>query len=610
MGRILQWVVGCTLAFSMLTAAFAGSGTFTYQYDALGRLTVLKSPEGIYTEYSYDPAGNRSTYTTGEYLALSYANGRTNLWNTVGVNSDSGAWVNITNSSEVNVTLTNHTFTGGATGFWAWSSTTTGTCSFGSMTSPATILVPGQTCQTFVGIGASSPALGTYTATETTSYQVAGLAGTYAQIFSPAQVTLASTSQSTSTLNIGATSVGYASVAKTITYTNQAINGGPLKSVKAILSGAQAGNFTISSNTCGTGAGTIAAGGTCTVGITLNPSSTIAYAASVILTGGYDRMQPDDSGYMPTTTGVNLTATASGSGVAGPSVITAAFNVSTVTSGGTATFTWATSGAASATVACAGAATGSASGTSGSLAVTTSGTGTGTCTVTATGTGGVAATKSATITVTAPPSFTFAPTIAANTMNYNLKVAAIAAGWDQVKPLNATVTINSGVMIGSTLTAAYAFDTGATFPVGTTLKLVNNGKILGMGGAGGAGGNATPGGAGGPALRAQFMLTITNNGIIGGGGGGGAGVSGSNTPGGCGGQGFNGGAGGAGGYPYGNTGMAGTPTAPGGATGPAGSALGAAGVSTSVPGGAGGACTSGNASITWTVLGSRYGALN
>jgi hypothetical protein len=128
--------------------------------------------------------------------------------------------------------------------------------------------------------------------------------------------------------------------------------------------------------------------------------------------------------------------------------------------------------------------------------------------------------------------FVFEPTIAVNTANYNIKAAAVAAGWDQIRPLKATVTVNAGVYVYSTSTGAYAFDTGATFPAETTLALINNGTIIGMGGAGSAGdwNNTDPypryyvygtPAAGGPALIAQYALTVTNNGVIGGGGGGG-----------------------------------------------------------------------------------------
>jgi hypothetical protein len=127
-------------------------------------------------------------------------------------------------------------------------------------------------------------------------------------------------------------------------------------------------------------------------------------------------------------------------------------------------------------------------------------------------------------------SFVFNQTISSDTTNYNLKSAAIAAGWDQTKPLVATVTINAGVYVYSTSTGSYAFDTGSSFYAGSTLALINNGIILGRGGDGGNGGlettPGTAGGAGGPAFIARYATNVTNNGTIGGGGGGGGGGSG------------------------------------------------------------------------------------
>ncbi len=129
-------------------------------------------------------------------------------------------------------------------------------------------------------------------------------------------------------------------------------------------------------------------------------------------------------------------------------------------------------------------------------------------------------------------SYTFTSTIASNTANYNLKSAAIAAGWNQTAPLTATVTISGGVYVHSASTGSYAFDTGVTFPSGTTLSLINNGVIVGKGGAGGNGGTGqggggtnagTAGSGGGPGFIAQAAISVTNNGTIGGGGGGGKG---------------------------------------------------------------------------------------
>jgi hypothetical protein len=136
------------------------------------------------------------------------------------------------------------------------------------------------------------------------------------------------------------------------------------------------------------------------------------------------------------------------------------------------------------------------------------------------------------------PWFEFNDIISSDTTNYNLKEAAIAAGWNKVVPIIATVTINSGVIVGATTSDRYAFDTGADFPSSTgwftvesALTIINNGYIVGHGGAGGSYGfNRTgipsdfsdrTGGPGGSALLAQFRTTVINNGLIAGGGGGG-----------------------------------------------------------------------------------------
>jgi hypothetical protein len=167
-------------------------------------------------------------------------------------------------------------------------------------------------------------------------------------------------------------------------------------------------------------------------------------------------------------------------------------------------------------------------------------------------------------------------TISASTNNYNLYSAAGSPTY----PVVVTCTINASVVVGSASTASYAFETGSAWSSGSRLALINNGSIHGCGGAGGAGGYArtnitteesipvsgdfsgttaaSSGGAGGPALRAQFAITITNNGDIrgagGGGGGGGAGGAWGNGGawaagggGGGGGRGTNGAGGGAGG---------------------------------------------------------------
>ncbi|RTL56533.1 MAG: hypothetical protein EKK46_04160, partial [Rhodocyclaceae bacterium] len=262
--------------------------------------------------------------------------------------------------------------------------------------------------------------------------------------------------------------------------------------------------------------------------------------------------------------------------------------------------------------------------------------------------------------------FVFSQTLTANTFNYNIRNAAASAGWDQSTPLQASITVAPGVIIGSRSTLIPAFDTDANFPAGSSLTLVNNGSILGAGGQGGSGGAWNPpanstwtgnaGQAGGLALRSSTPISITNGSgtIGGGGGGGGAGAMmmccwGTSTTGGGGGGGGGsgpmsqgggapgisktflpllgtqgqdgnpgsvnaGGMGGAGGTGsvYGSTMYAGA----GGSGGSLGNAGNAGQAAPSNPsyffggsGGSPGAAVVGNANITWTATGTRLGPI-
>jgi len=153
-------------------------------------------------------------------------------------------------------------------------------------------------------------------------------------------------------------------------------------------------------------------------------------------------------------------------------------------------------------------------------------------------------------------SFTFNKIILTNTQNYNLRSDAIAAGWDGVVVLNATVTVNAGIYVWSDSTATAGFDTGS-IPVGSTIIIINNGYIIGKGGNGVYRANGTDGG---PAMNISYPVSITNNSYIAGGGGGGGSTGGVNVNyyiasggggagGGEGGSGIEAGTGGAGGTP-------------------------------------------------------------
>ena len=84
-----------------------------------------------------------------------------------------------------------------------------------------------------------------------------------------------------------------------------------------------------------------------------------------------------------------------------------------------------------------------------------------------------------------------------------------------------TCLIESGVKVGGSSNTNYAFDVGTWNESGITLKLINNGYIVGKGGNGGNNSGAKDGEDGGDALYTRHAITITNNGTIGGGGGGG-----------------------------------------------------------------------------------------
>jgi hypothetical protein len=209
--------------------------------------------------------------------------------------------------------------------------------------------------------------------------------------------------------------------------------------------------------------------------------------------------------------------------------------------------------------------------------------------------------------------FVFNATISSNRLTtYNLRTEAIAAGYDGVYPLYATVTINSGVYLVSTSNnSSYAFQVDAAIPEGSILSLIVGASaiISGRGGNGGTANVGGIGGIGGIGLLIQRTITITNNGTIAGGGGGGGGSAASlGLP-----Q-------GGGGRPLGIGFNAGTLTAPGAgrtfstSRGGDGGNLGQAGNASTGPaffnrgGGAAGAAIVGVSLITWSPMGTILGS--
>lgn len=244
-------------------------------------------------------------------------------------------------------------------------------------------------------------------------------------------------------------------------------------------------------------------------------------------------------------------------------------------------------------------------------------------------------------------------TISANTQNYNVYTQATASPLYTAGIADVTLTIQPGVLVGSSSTGTYALNIPSAFDSGDTVTVVNNGTVIGRGGNGGGGGPGyLPGAAGGggnagSAVYVQFPTVFTNNGTLaggGGGGGGGRGGSAGSPPtnpkqpagpvsyygggGGGGGAGYTAGSGGGGGsgpnYPGGG-GSSGSSTAGGGGgsgPGPAGNggagggqgANGGTGGSSPYGGGGGGGVRGyymvGNPFVTYPATGTRLGQVS
>lgn len=123
-------------------------------------------------------------------------------------------------------------------------------------------------------------------------------------------------------------------------------------------------------------------------------------------------------------------------------------------------------------------------------------------------------------------------TISSNTSDYNIEF--VLGG--PTGTVHVVLRIDPGVIVSASSVAIPALATG-DLVVGSTLRIVNNGQIIGMGGIGGKGGdidarvptNGDPGTLAGPAMDIRIDTDIVNaNGdLFGGGGGGGGGGAGS-----------------------------------------------------------------------------------
>jgi hypothetical protein len=120
-------------------------------------------------------------------------------------------------------------------------------------------------------------------------------------------------------------------------------------------------------------------------------------------------------------------------------------------------------------------------------------------------------------------------TISSNTAaGIDLLARAQAAGTYSAGITDVTLTVNSGVYVGSPSDGVSYAVTASGFTSGDVVNIINNGTILGAGGTGGRGGvccasTAPSGDEGGRGIYTNITTNITNNGTIAGGGGGGGG---------------------------------------------------------------------------------------
>lgn len=117
--------------------------------------------------------------------------------------------------------------------------------------------------------------------------------------------------------------------------------------------------------------------------------------------------------------------------------------------------------------------------------------------------------------------FNFTQSIAVDTQNYSLIAAATAAGWNGTTPINASITVASGVKIYGSLSGVQSAFTVGSLPPGSFVNIICDGQIIGHGGAGG--GSNTSGGNGKDGLSLAYPVTISGSGYVAGGGGGGGG---------------------------------------------------------------------------------------
>ena len=87
--------------------------------------------------------------------------------------------------------------------------------------------------------------------------------------------------------------------------------------------------------------------------------------------------------------------------------------------------------------------------------------------------------------LTSVNTFSFIATISSNTTSYNLYNAIIAAGWNGVAPVLASITINSGVVVSGTGNGTSSAFIINNLPLKSIITINNSGTVTGSGGSAG-----------------------------------------------------------------------------------------------------------------------------
>jgi trimeric autotransporter adhesin len=255
------FTVGGTTCGTSLAAGTSCAYTVVFKPTATGALTT--------TFTVTDDAGTQTATLTGAGAQASAAQAAltpgTGSFGTVTVGATSAPTTfTLTNAGNATLSITSFGINGASSPSFLQGASSCGAS-----------LAAGASCT--IAVSFTPTSAGTFTATlsvtDAVGTQTAALTGTATTAAAP-QATL-----TPATATFGSVTSGSSSAAQTFMLTNAGNAALPISSIA--LSGAAAGNFAITTNTCGS---SLAAGSSCTTAVTFSPSSTGSFAATLSVT--------------------------------------------------------------------------------------------------------------------------------------------------------------------------------------------------------------------------------------------------------------------------------------------------------------------------------------